>query len=326
MIRKTAASSSRQSVSIDVHMDPDILIKQLLRASAITLLAAMLSVLHSAEVLAARNEHRPVCSDDGSRMIYMLKSEQTKDDWELYLLDIDSQVHSRLTSHPGWDGNAVWSPDGTRIIYHREDEPGERKRPWIMELDGHTNRPLGSYEGWVSINDWSADNHLVGFQELDGQRDLIMLNPDGEISKRITTTDDRSEHDAHFSPDGKKIAFASETIDGSQTTLELIDLESGVNTILQTSVGRIHGISWSPDGEQIAYVDTPEGDDDDADIFIYSMPGQLVKQVTDDPARDHMPEFCNNSHTLLFTSYRSGEERIYQVDPDPRPFLQVERR
>jgi hypothetical protein len=28
---------------------------------------------------------------------------------------------------------------------------------------------------------------------------------------------------------------------------------------------------------------------------------------------------------LFFTSYRSGEERIYQVDPDPAPFLSIKR-
>ena len=256
----------------------------------------------------------------------MLKSEQTKDDWELYLLDIGSQVHSRLTTHPGWDGYAVWSPDGTKIIYDREDEPGKQKRPWIMDLAGQTTRPLGSYEGWLSISDWSADNHLVGFHELNGQRDLVLLNTDGEITEEITTTDDRNEHDARFSPDNKRIAFASGPLDGSQTRLELIELASGVTTILQTSIGKIYGVSWSPDGDQIAFVDAPDGDDDDADIFIYSMSGQWVKRVTDDPAWDHMPEFCNNNHTLLFTSYRSGEERIYQVDPEPRPFLKIESR
>jgi Tol biopolymer transport system component len=257
-------------------------------------------------------------------MIYMLKSEQTKDDWELYLLDIESQVHSRLTSHPGWDGYAVWSPDGTKIVYDREDEPGKRKRPWILDFAGQTSKPLGSYEGWLSISDWSDDNRLLGFHELEGQRDLVLLDSKGAIIEKITTTDDHSEHDAHFSPDGKQIAYANGTLDGSETTLELIDPENGTKTVLRSSIGRIYGISWSPDGRQIAFVDAPEGDEDDADIFIYHTADQSFKQVTNDPAWDHMPAFCNNPHTLLFTSYRSGEERIYQVDPDPRPFLKIE--
>ena len=287
---------------------------------------ATLSVLPwSAQALASRNEHRPVCSPDGSQMAYMLKSERTRDDWELYRLDIESQVHSRLTFHQGWDGYAVWSPDGSRIVYDREDQPGEPKRPWVMQMADLTTRPLGSYEGWLSISDWTPDNRLLGFYEKDGQRDLVMLDLEGNIIESITTTDHSSEHDAHFSPDGKLIAFASGDSDGNETSLEIIERASGERRVLRTSIGRIYGIDWSPDGREIAFVDAPEGDDDDADIFLYNIADESTRQITDDPAWDHMPEFCNSAHILLYTSYRSGEERIYRIDPDPQPFLTITR-
>ena len=286
---------------------------------------AVLCTLNCATVSAASNEHRPVCSADGSKMIFMMQTERTEDDWELYMLDIESQTRSRLTTHRGWDGYAVWSPNGDHIIFDREVSKEKPKRPWIMELEERTSKPLGRYEGWVSVTDWSDDNRLLGFQELDGQRDLVILNLAGDIVEKVTETADYSEHDAHFSPDGRKIAFANGNIDGSETSFEIIDLDADSKTVLRTSIGRIYGISWSPDGDKIAFVDAPGGDDDDADIFIYTVEDQSFKQVTDDPSWDHMPMFCNNSHTLFFTSYRSGEERIYQLDPDPKPFLKIER-
>jgi Tol biopolymer transport system component len=292
---------------------------------AATVLSALPFLLNCTDASAARNEHRPVCSADGSRLIYMMQTRQTNDDWELYMLDFDSQVHSRLTSHQGWDGYAVWAPDGNKIIFDREDSPGKQKRPWVMELEGRTIKPLGKYEGWVSVTDWSEDNRLLGFQELDGQRDLILLDVAGNIVEKITNTNDQDEHDAHFSPDARSIAYASGKVDGSETSLELIDLEDGSRTVLRTSIGRIHGISWSPDGEKIAFVDTPDGDNDDVNIFAYTTGDQSFRQVTDGPSRDHMPMFCVNSKTLFFTSYRGGEERIYRIDPDPRPLLKIER-
>jgi TolB protein len=289
------------------------------------LLVTLVFALSASNAFAARNEHRPVCSPDGTKLIYMLQSEQTADDWELYLMNLDSQVRSRLTNHPGWDGYAVWSPDGNKIIFDREDAPGLQKRPWVMDLIKRTKKPLGTYQGWVSVSGWSTDNQLLGFQELDGKRDLIMLNLDGEIVEKITTTQEHSEHDAHFSPDGSRIAYANGVVDGNETSLELIDLESREITVLHSSIGRIYGVSWSPEGKKIAFVDAPGGDDDDADIFVYIMDEKTIRQVTTDPSWDHMPEYCNNSETLFFTSYRSGDERIYQIDPDPTPFLKIER-
>jgi len=105
----------------------------------------------------------------------------------------------------------------------------------------------------------------------------------------------------------------------------LIDLEDGSRTILRNSIGKIYGISWSPDGEKIAFVDTPDGDNDDTDIFTYNTRDRSFRQVTDNLSQDHMPMFCSDSKTLFFTSFKSGEERIYRIDPDPRPFLKIER-
>jgi len=286
---------------------------------------ASLSVLNAAPTWAAVNEHRPVCSPDGSQMIYMLKSELTKDDWELYLLDFDSQVRTRLTNHPGWDGYAVWSPDGSKIIFDRQNDGGEDKNPWIMDVESQRIKPFGHHDGWVSISDWSEDNRLLGFQELEDRRDLVILNKDGEIVEQLTSTATHNEHDAHFSPDAKMIAYANGAIDGNETTLELINLEEGSSTVLHRSIGRIYGISWTPDGSKIAFVDAPGGEDDDADIFVYSLEDESISQKTDDPSWDHMPEFCNSAEIMYFTSYRSGEERIYQINPDPTPVFKIER-
>lgn len=284
-----------------------------------------LSVIEQAQAQAASSEHRPVCSPDGSRLVYMMKSERTDGDWELYQLVFSTQNKNRLTKHKGWDGYAVWSPDSRSIIFDREDGPDGQKQPWIMNLDDYSSRQIGSFEGWLSVSDWSEEHKLLAFHETEGQRDLVRLDLDGNILEKITDTSDHNEHDAHFSPDGTKIAYANGETDGSETSLELVDLNTGDKAVLRTSIGRIYGLSWSPDGKKIAFVDAPDGEDDDADIFLYDFAEHSFHQLTNDPAWDHMPEFCGNNHTLFFTSYRSGEERIYQVDPDPGPFLSIKR-
>lgn len=302
-----------------------IVMKEPIFLLSISVLAGWLGLPVVDKAQAAGSEHRPVCSPDGSRLVYMMKSERTDGDWELYQLVFSNQNKNRLTKHKGWDGYAVWSPDSRSIIFDREDEPDGQKQPWIMNLDDYSSTQLGSFEGWLSVSDWSGEHKLLAFHEIEGQRDLVLLDLDGNIIEKVTDTGELNEHDAHFSPDGKTIAYANGKIDGSETSLELIDIDTGEKTVLRTSIGRIYGLSWSPDGRKIAFVDSPDGEDDDADIFLYDFKEKSFHQVTSDPAWDHMPEFCNNNHTLFFTSYRSGEERIYQVDPDPGPFLSIKR-
>lgn len=273
---------------------------------------------------AAYGEHRPVCSSDGASLVYMVQSERTDDDWELYRLDMHDRRQSRLTHHEGWDGYAVWSPDDRHIVFDRADGPGGAKSPWLMNLETLDIRQLGTYEGWLSVSDWGKDDELLAFHEKDGQRDLVLLNPDGEVTRYLTRTPEQSEHDAHFSPDGRRVAFANGPVAGGETSLEIIELDSGARTTLKTSAGRIYGLSWAPEGDMLAFVDAPGGEDDDADIFLFRLEDQSVQRVTDDPGWDHMPEFCGNRHILMFTSYRTGEERMYRIDPEPRPWLIVD--
>ena len=132
-----------------------------------------------------------------------------------------------------------------------------------------------------------------------------------------------AEHDAHYSPDGKSIAFASGPTGGSGSSLELIVIETNKRHVLHTSIGRIYGVSWSPDGSRIAFTDAPDGEDDDADVFVIDIDSKIVSQLTDDPAWDHMPEWHPDGNTMLFTSYRTGEEHIYRLDVNSRTIVEL---
>ncbi len=279
----------------------------LLRTSAL-LMALYLGGTANAE---GRNEHRPVFSPNGQQLVFMSKSPVTNDDWELFLMDVDGRNLKRLTHHAGWDGYAVWNPDGTSIAFDRGQPDSTKKTPHIMDLTSGETKPLGEYDGWLSINDW-RENTFLAFWEKDGQRDLYLLDRNGKITDRLTNTPDISEHDAHFSPDGTTIAFASGPSQGDgQTSLEIIDLATRARTTVKSSIGRIYGIDWSPNGASIAFTDAPGGDDDDADIFIYDTDSAAVSRCTTDTSWDHMPEWTPGGTSLMFTSYRTGEERLY---------------
>lgn len=221
-------------------------------------------------------------------------------------MDKDGQNLKRLTNHKGWDGYAVWHPNGETIAFDRGELDGDKKAPFIMDLSTGEQKPLGNYEGWLSINDWKDDALLV-FWEKNGQRDLYLLDMSGKAIERLTDTPEISEHDAHFSPDGKSIAFASGPASGEgETSLESLDLTTKARKTLKLSSERIYGIDWAPNGKTIAYTDG-----DDADVYTYDSESATTKKCTSNSSWDHMPEWAPDGKSIMFTSYRTGKERIY---------------
>lgn len=276
------------------------------------------SVAVSIQAAAAdRSDHRPVLSPDGGKIAFMSMSEATGGDWELFVMDADGRNLKRLTENPGWDGYAVWSPDGRTLIFDRSlTGDGDNLAPHSLNLETGEATRFMERDGWVSISDWS-DGGLLGFWERDGQRDLYMFDENGGVVDQVTATPDISETDAQLSPDGKKIAFASWPASGDgETALDVIDLKSGNRKTLRRSPGRIYGLAWSPNGGSIAFTDAPGGEEDDADIFVIDAKSGDITAITDDEAWDHMPVWTRDGAAIVFTSYRTDEERIY-LSPGP---------
>lgn len=278
---------------------------------------AVLGVLGSASSLVAQetNEHRPVYSPSGDHVVFMLQAPETGGDWELFVSDPSGAHARRLTHHEGWDGYAVISPDGARLVFDRGLNGDADKQPHVLHLASGETALLGSYDGWLSVSGWSDKHGLLAFWEKDGQRDLYLFDEKGAVNRRLTNTPSESEHDAHFSPDGDQIVFASGPAEGeSQTTLEIMDASGDNRRVVVESKGRIYGASWSPDGSRIGYTDAPDGEN--GDVFVLHVGTGEVERITADPSWDHMPVWSPDGATLLFSSYRTGTERIYALALD----------
>jgi Tol biopolymer transport system component len=260
------------------------------------------------------SEHRPVLSPDGTRVVFMGRSPETDGDWELFIAGVNGAPARRLTHSPGWDGYAVFSPDGTSVAFDRSTEgTDDSKQPHVLTLDSGHVRMLGPFEGWLSVNDWSDDHGLLAFWERDGQRDLYLLDSAGRLVRQLTDTPEVSEHDAHFSPDGRWIVFASGPANGDGVTrLELIEPTGLERRVLAESPGRIYGGAWDPTGRKVAFTDAPDGEN--GDVYVVDVPTKRVTRLTEDPAWDHMPVWNATGERILFTSYRSGSERMYWLD------------
>src|SRR5262249_11588838 len=137
--------------------------------------------------------------------------------------------------------------------------------------------------------------------------------------KLIAST--RTDSEAQFSPEGKRIVFASDRA-GSR---EIWICESdGSNAVQLTSMGGYCGSPrWSPDGERIAFESNV---DRQWEIYVISAIGGKPKRLTNNPAYDAEPNWSRDGKWIYFASNRSGESQLWKMSADGGQAIQVTRK
>ena len=64
--------------------------------------------------------------------------------YEIYVMDANGKSIKRLTHHPTADGQAVWSPDGTRIAFASDRNEGNIQ---IFIMDSNGGNPTRLTDG-----------------------------------------------------------------------------------------------------------------------------------------------------------------------------------
>lgn len=190
-----------------------------------------------------------VLSPDGKKIVFT----SLKDgDLEIYTMNADGTDVKRLTFTPGYDGGPWWSPDGKRIAY-RAHHPADsaqladyRKllgqhmvRPsrvelFVMNADGSDQRQVTALGGANFGPSWTPDGTRIIFSSnhknpRSGNFDLFLV--DANASKATTDQVEQVTFSPvfdgfpMFSPDGKKLLWASNRHDlkPTETNLFLAD-------------------------------------------------------------------------------------------------------
>lgn len=127
--------------------------------------------------------------------------------------------------------------------------------------------------------------------------------------------------DVAFSPDGRRIAFASTSADpsapdsGAQAPQVFVGSASSpadAQPITQMQGDRISRPAWSPDGTQIVFSSNEDGDDE-----LYSVPvsGGAPARLTDNNADDSDPVFSPDGRRIVFASDLDtpGSKELYVI-------------
>jgi len=151
-------------------------------------------------------------------------------DMEIYTMNLDGSDVRRLTRLPGPDGGPFFSADGSKIVFRgRHPQPGQELDDYFTLLKKELWKPAGL--------------------------DVFVMNRDGSGLTQVTKNVGGANWAPFFSPDGKKIIFASNMKDprGGNFDLYLVNIDgSGLEQV--TFDPAFDGFPmFSPDGKKLVF-------------------------------------------------------------------------
>ena len=172
---------------------------------------------------------------------------------DVWVHDLSRGIDTRLTFHPTYDENPVWSPDGTRIVFsaQREGPPNL----FVKLLDGSEEaQQLLASESIARPGDWSADgNYIVYHTEgVNSLVDLWVLPLDGGQKPFPFLQTEFNETQGRLSPDGRWMAYSSDESGRSEVYVQDFP---GSQTKWRISSEGGGEPQWRQDGKELFYID-----------------------------------------------------------------------
>lgn len=255
-------------------------------------------------------------SPDGTQLVLSRPDGGSPVESDLWVMNADGSEARRLTSDPGYDYAARFSPDGDQILFERTNGDGG---PALMVIDAdgrHVQQIAGADEEVIFGAAWSPDGSQVvtiGHPGEEGEVNwLAVMDADGS-DRRVLY--EGPYNMPEWSPDGRHILIAS------RGRMLLIPLDGSAPVSLGDGLDRQGSsrIAWSPDGSTILYtrpIDHALGEE----LWILYADGGETRMVADGLQwRDPSPTWSPDGTAIVFV--KAGD--IWTIDVATSELTQV---
>ena len=197
----------------------------------------------------------------------------------------------------------TWSADDTRLIYSIQGtSANELDEVWMAT--GSTKR-LGLEGAFPSV---SPKGDKLAYSSLSYPSGLLrrdLLHPESPPVKVLPSS--RAQFDAQYSPDGKRIAFAS-LRSGVQGVW--ISDEDGSNLVQVSDPNSTSGSpQWSPDGKKIAFDSSPQGR---WEIYVADVAEGKARMLVTNISGIMRPSWSRDGKWIYFGSDEPGRAGVYR--------------
>ena len=200
--------------------------------------------------LPPRHYQSPAVSPDGRYAALVI--EESPEESDVWVLELERNVLTRLTQDPGPNADPRWSPDGTYIAYgSNQDGPWNiYRKPFAGS--GPAEPVVVGPTPFKNPRDWSPDGRYLLYDRVgDGTgMDLWVATVDGSAEPRLYVGGETNQNAAAFSPDGRWVAYQS--FETGQSEVYVASFPEPTRKY-RVSVDGGGGPSWSPDGKKIQY-------------------------------------------------------------------------
>ena len=241
------------------------------------------------EVLYASTHHdRFATAKQAEELEFRASGKERRYSWDydeamdIFSAHRDGSNLRQLTDAPGYDAEASYSPDGTRIVFCslRDAYPKSKLAPkelkrlemdaayfgeiYIMNADGSNQQRLTDRPGYDGGPFFTPDGQHIVWRHFtpDGSKaDIYTMRTDGSRVKRLTDFDSMSWA-PYFHPSGAYVIFASNKFGFSNFELFLVDAAGRHEPVRVTHTDGFDGLPvFSPDGNTLCWTSNRNSQD-----------------------------------------------------------------
>jgi Tol biopolymer transport system component len=189
-------------------------------------------------------------SPDGRKMLVSVRAPEASAR-DIFIVDTVRGVRQRLTFDPSDERSAIWSADGSTVIYTSKGLDLYRRSAGFADDE----KPLLTNGISKDPSDVSPDGRLVMFRasSRESGNDVWTMPFDGSAPPTKLLGSAFNENSAQFSPDGRSVVYVAD--EAGRYEVYVMSLEPGGGKI-QLSTDGGSSPRWRQDGKEILYVNS----------------------------------------------------------------------